>query len=139
LLLTTKKYLKLSGWIYFDNLITLLEFQKAEKQMTAKPILDHFQWICGTFLMQTLFTREKLGSDIDCAQNPTAYSEKSNEVHMPIKWEKHFCTRPMFRAVAVSVLLWALLTVSCSDDHDDITVSASKYGEEMGGRPSISK
>ena len=40
LFLTTQKSLKLSVWGFFDN---LLEFQKAEKQMTTKPIIDYFQ------------------------------------------------------------------------------------------------
>ena len=36
----------------------LLKFQKAEKQMTAKPNVDYFQRVCDANKMHELFTEE---------------------------------------------------------------------------------
>ena len=53
------------GTFFFDiesgpcnNAYMPLEFQKAVKEMTAKPIVDYFQTVCDAKIMHELFTEE---------------------------------------------------------------------------------
>ncbi len=57
LFLTTQKSLKLSVWGFFDN---LLEFQKTEKQMPAKPIVDYFRRVWDATLMHATFYSDRM-------------------------------------------------------------------------------